>query len=130
MSKARGKGRSKRGEKPAHGYAPSTQAEYEAMMSSFSVDLSAYTTDASASSAMAGSSSAGTTPQTTSSHEGDGIIRNKSIKSPESVEISGPMEVDGSVKCEGSIAFFGDFSVRDKIEAYGDVNLDGNMTCK
>lgn len=97
-------------------------------MSTFPVETSGYTPDVYAA---AGSSSAGTTPQTAPSHDGGGgITRNPTIESPESIALSGPMDIDGSVKCGGSVAFYGDFSVRDKIEVYGDIDLQGNMTCK
>ncbi|KAL8331248.1 hypothetical protein RB593_001949 [Gaeumannomyces tritici] len=125
MSKSKGKGRSKRGEKPLT-YTSSTQAEYQDMMSTFPLETPGYTPDTSVA---AGSSSAGTTPQTASSHDEGGVIRNPAIESSESVELSGPMEVDGSVKSGGSVAFYGDFSVRERIEAYGDIALQGNMTC-
>jgi hypothetical protein len=56
--------------------------------------------------------------------------KRKSVKSDASVELRGPMEVDGSVKSMGGITFSGDFSVRDRIEAYGNIDINGNLTCK
>jgi hypothetical protein len=41
------------------------------------------------------------------------------------------MEVDGSVKSMASISFSGgDFVVRDRIEAYGDLGVSGSLTCR
>jgi len=54
----------------------------------------------------------------------------RGIKSNESLKLEGPMDVDGSIKSMGGVRFDGDFSVRDKIEAYGNVDVYGNLTCK
>ena len=59
-----------------------------------------------------------------------GLSQKKSIKSDSSIELEGPMEVDGSVKSMGGITFTGDFAIRDRIEAYQDIDLNGNLTCK
>jgi hypothetical protein len=59
-----------------------------------------------------------------------GYKKKKSIKSDASVDIKGPMEVDGSIKSMGAVTMTGDFIVRDRVEAYGNIDLDGNMTCR
>jgi hypothetical protein len=74
--------------------------------------------------AMAGGSSS------SNSHQQSGVKKKKSIKSETSVELKGPMEVDGSVKSMGAVTFTGDFSVRDRIEAYGDIDINGNLSCR
>lgn len=53
----------------------------------------------------------------------------RSIKSDDPLDLRGPMEVDGSVKSMSSVTFRGDFSVKDRIEAYGDVDIQGNLSC-
>lgn len=40
------------------------------------------------------------------------------------------MEVDGSVKSGGGVAFSGNFAVRDRIEAYGDISIVGDLRCR
>lgn len=74
--------------------------------------------------AMAGGSSS------SSSNQQTGVRKRKSIKSEASIEIMGPMEVDGSVKSMGAVTFTGEFSVRDRIEAYGDIDVNGSLTCR
>lgn len=59
-----------------------------------------------------------------------GVRKRKSVKSEDSIELHGPMEVDGSVKSMGAVTFTGNFSVRDRIEAYGDITVNGNLTCR
>jgi hypothetical protein len=61
---------------------------------------------------------------------GGGVRKRKSVKSEASVELVGPMEVDGSVKSMAAVTFTGDFSVRDRIEAYGDIDVNGSLTCR
>lgn len=56
--------------------------------------------------------------------------KRNSINSDTSLELNGPMEVNGSVRSGGPVTFTGDFSVRERIEAYGDIDVAGNMTCK
>lgn len=58
------------------------------------------------------------------------VKRKKSVKSETSIELKGPMEVDGSVKSGAGITFSGDFAVRDRIEAYGNIDVNGNLNCK
>ena len=53
--------------------------------------------------------------------------KKKSIKSDKSIQLNGPLEVNGSVNSMGAVGFQGDFFVRDRIEAYGDINVDGNL---
>ena len=59
-----------------------------------------------------------------------GVKKRRSIKSEASIELVGPMEVDGSVKTMGAVTFTGDFSVRDRIEAYGDIDVNGSLTSR
>jgi uncharacterized protein (DUF342 family) len=58
------------------------------------------------------------------------IKKRNSINSDTSLELNGPMEVTGSVRSGGALTFTGDFSVGERIEAYGDIDVNGNMTCK
>lgn len=74
-----------------------------------------------------GSSSSYTTP---SSASGAVVKKKKSIKSETSIDLRGPLEVDGSVKSMASIKFDGDFAVRDRVEAYGDVGVHGTLNCR
>lgn len=54
--------------------------------------------------------------------------RSQNIASDDGIELQGPLQIDGSVKSGGSIVFNGDFMVRDKIDAYGTINMNGNVT--
>jgi len=65
-----------------------------------------------------------------SGQQAGGVKKRRSIKSEASIELVGPMEVDGSVKSMGAVTFTGDFSVRDRIEAYGDIDVNGSLTCR
>jgi cytoskeletal protein CcmA (bactofilin family) len=54
--------------------------------------------------------------------------RSRSIKSEVELTLKGPLEINGSVKSGGSIDFDGDFVVRDKIDAYGAITINGNVS--
>lgn len=56
--------------------------------------------------------------------------RSRSIKSEEQLDLYGPLEIVGSVKSGSSINFDGDFIVRDKIDAYGGIAMNGNISCE
>ena len=56
--------------------------------------------------------------------------RKKNISSDKSLQLKGPMEIAGSVKAGGGITFNGDFTVGERMEAYGNIELNGNMTCR
>lgn len=56
--------------------------------------------------------------------------RSRSIKSDDALDIQGPLDIQGSVKSGGSISFAGDFIVKDKIDAYGAIDIDGNVKCE
>jgi cytoskeletal protein CcmA (bactofilin family) len=56
--------------------------------------------------------------------------RSRSIKSDDPLVIQGPLDIQGSVKSGGSIRFDGDFMVKDKIDAYGAITIDGNVSCE
>lgn len=56
--------------------------------------------------------------------------RSRSIKSDDPLEIQGPLDIQGSVKSGGSINFNGDFIVKDKIDAYGGITMNGNVSCE
>jgi hypothetical protein len=45
------------------------------------------------------------------------------------LEIQGPLDIQGSVKSGGSINLDGDFIVKDKIDAYGAITMNGNVSC-
>ncbi len=121
----RGKGKGKKTtEAPRH--APAAQAEYEEMILTFDDDPNtgasgvAYDDSAAATTSGGGGGSSG----------GSGSVKKKkSIKSNSALDLVGPMEVDGSVKSMGAISFAGDFAVREKIEAYGNIDVNGNMNC-
>lgn len=55
--------------------------------------------------------------------------RSGSIRSEGSLNLQGPLDVAGSVKGR-SLTFDGDFIVSDSIEAYGSIDINGNMTCE
>ena len=76
---------------------------------------------------MAGSSSSSSAQQQSGTSP---VKKKKSIKSDNAIDLRGPMEVDGSVKSMASLTFSGDFWVRDRIEAYGNVDVGGNLTCR
>lgn len=58
------------------------------------------------------------------------FTRSRSIKSEEQLDLHGPLEVAGSVKSGSSINFEGDFIVRDKVDAYGAIAIDGSVSCE
>ena len=81
---------------------------------------------------MAQPSSSSPQPQgSSSSSSGAKMKKKKSITSDHTVELRGPVEVDGSVKSMATVSFVGggEFVVRDRIEAYGDVELSGYLSC-
>ncbi|CAI4211796.1 unnamed protein product [Parascedosporium putredinis] len=41
----------------------------------------------------------------------------------------GPLDVGGSVKSGRSITLTGDFTIEDKMEAYGSIDMHGKVTC-
>lgn len=55
--------------------------------------------------------------------------RSRSIRSEGNLELRGPLDVAGTVKGR-SLTFEGDFIVSDRIEAYGSIDVNGNMTCE
>lgn len=127
MPKGKGKGK-KNASPPKHSSSgssaaaapPALQAEYEEMILTFDDDpppFEEYQPDF-ASSSGAGSSGSGSAP-----------AKKKSVKSNQAVHLQGPLDVDGSVKSMASIQFDGDFAIRDKIEAYGNIDVNGNLTC-
>lgn len=54
--------------------------------------------------------------------------RSRSIKADESLDLCGPLEINGSVQSGASIRFVGDFVVGDKVDAYGAITMNGNIT--
>lgn len=70
-----------------------------------------------------------------SSHSGHGssgnraIPRTRSVWSEDAVSLQGPLDVTGSVKSGRSVTLNGDFTVQDKIEAYGSIDIAGNVNC-
>ena len=105
--------------------APAIQAEYEEMILTFDDDpppFDEYPPDFASGSGAGGSGSgSGKAPASPA--------QRKSIKSNQAITLQGPMEVDGCVKSMASIQFDGDFAVRDKIEAYGNIDVNGNLNC-
>ncbi|KAI9166686.1 hypothetical protein HJFPF1_02800 [Paramyrothecium foliicola] len=55
--------------------------------------------------------------------------RSRSIRSDDPLDLQGPLEIEGSVKSGGSINLQGDFVVRDKIDAYGAIHMNGSISC-
>ncbi|OAR01048.1 hypothetical protein LLEC1_02903 [Akanthomyces lecanii] len=55
--------------------------------------------------------------------------RSRSIHSEQNLELTGPLDVAGTIKAR-NIVFEGDFIVSDTIDAYGDVEINGNMTAE
>lgn len=56
--------------------------------------------------------------------------RARSVKSDEPLDLRGPLEVAGSVRSGRSINLEGDFIIRDKIDAYGDIVMNGSVSCE
>ncbi len=56
--------------------------------------------------------------------------RSRSIKSDDPLNLRGPLEVVGSLKSGRSISLEGDFVVRGKLDAYGDITMNGSVTCE
>jgi hypothetical protein len=101
----------------------SMELEFGEEIITFDSPIHAYDPTDTALAMAGGSSSSGSNQQA-------GVRKRKSIKSETSIEVVGPMEVDGSVKSMGAVTFTGDFSVRDRIEAYGDIDVNGSLTCR
>ncbi|KAJ3495869.1 hypothetical protein NLG97_g3078 [Lecanicillium saksenae] len=55
--------------------------------------------------------------------------RSTSIHSEHNLELTGPLDVAGTIKAR-NITFDGDFIVSDAIDAYGDMEINGNMTAE
>lgn len=55
--------------------------------------------------------------------------RSGSIRSEGRLNLQGPLDVAGSVRGR-SLTFNGEFIVSDRIEAYGGIDINGNMTCE
>lgn len=53
--------------------------------------------------------------------------RSGSIHSEQSLELAGPLDVAGTIRAR-NIRFDGDFIVSDTIDAYGAIEINGNMT--
>ena len=68
----------------------------------------------------AGSSTGGNQP----------VRKSKTIRSDGEINLQGPMDIVGSVKSGSNVTFDGDFTVREKIEAYGAIDVNGNLVCK
>ncbi|GJC95168.1 hypothetical protein ColKHC_03994 [Colletotrichum higginsianum] len=54
----------------------------------------------------------------------------KSIRSEGEVTLQGPLRIAGSVAAGGNATFNGDFDVRDRVEAYGAIEVNGNLVCE
>jgi hypothetical protein len=77
-----------------------------------------------------GYSAASQEPYPENEGQGAGVKRKKAVQSEKSITMHGPMEVCGTVKSGGAITFNGDFSIGDRIEAYGNIDLKGSLTCR
>lgn len=55
--------------------------------------------------------------------------RSRSIHTESNLDLVGPLDVAGSIRAR-SIYFDGDFIVSDTIDAYGNIQIDGNMTAE
>lgn len=55
--------------------------------------------------------------------------RSRSIHTDTNLELTGPLDVAGTIKAR-SIHFDGDFIVSDTIDAYGNIDIQGNMTAE
>lgn len=55
--------------------------------------------------------------------------RSRSIHSEHSLELTGPLDVAGTIRAR-NISFGGDFIVSDAIDAYGNIEINGNMTAE
>jgi cytoskeletal protein CcmA (bactofilin family) len=51
------------------------------------------------------------------------VRKSKTIKSDGQVTLQGPLDIVGSVKSGSNVTFNGDFNVREKIEAYGSIDI-------
>ena len=57
------------------------------------------------------------------------VRKSRSVRSEGDVSLQGPLDVAGSVKSGRSITLSGDFTIDDKMEAYGSIDIHGNVTC-
>ena len=57
------------------------------------------------------------------------VRKSRSVRSEDAVALQGPLDVTGSVKSGRNITLNGDFTVQDKIEAYGSIDITGNVNC-
>lgn len=57
------------------------------------------------------------------------VRKTRSIRSEDAVSLQGPLDVMGSIKSGRNITLKGDFTVEDKIEAYGSIDIAGNVNC-
>lgn len=55
--------------------------------------------------------------------------RSRSIHSENNLELTGPLDVAGTIRAR-NINFDGDFIVSDTIDAYGNIEINGNMTAE
>lgn len=93
----------------------------------FDTPLRGYNTEAGSSSS---SAAGGMQQQQAAANNNASVMKTSSLKSEESMQLTGPMEVDGSVLSKRDITFQGDFAVRKRIEAYRNIEIDGNLTCQ
>lgn len=56
--------------------------------------------------------------------------RTRSIRSDRELDLRGPLDIIGSVKSGSNINFDGDFIVREKIDAYGAIDMNGSVRCE
>lgn len=56
--------------------------------------------------------------------------RSRSIRSERELNLRGPLDIAGSVKSGSSISFNGDFIVREKVDAYGAIDMNGSIRCE
>ncbi len=57
------------------------------------------------------------------------VRKTKSVKSEDDIVLQGPLDIRGSVKSGRSITLNGDFTIDDKMDAYGAIDISGNVNC-
>lgn len=58
-----------------------------------------------------------------------GYRRSRSVKSDHQVDLLGPIYVDGSIKSGSGVNLTSDVMVREKLEAYGAIFINGSLNC-
>ncbi|KAF7543992.1 hypothetical protein G7Z17_g10311 [Cylindrodendrum hubeiense] len=58
-----------------------------------------------------------------------GFLRSRSVRDDGQVDLLGPIDVDGSVKSGSGVTLTNDIIIREKLEAYGAIYINGSVSC-